>query len=71
MSRRRDALLRPGGPMRKTVGSNVDASHELQIKHFKHETMDHIGLLMVCPNPALQSRPQFDSVAKTAGEVAS
>jgi hypothetical protein len=57
--------------MRKTVGRNVDASHELQIKHFKHETMDHIGLLMVCPNPALQSRPQFDSVAKTAGEVAS
>jgi hypothetical protein len=57
--------------MRKTVGSNVDASHEVQIKHFKHEGIDHIGLLLLCLNPALQSRPQSDSVAKTAAEVAS
>ena len=71
MSRRRGVLLRPGGPMRKTVGSNVDASHEVQIKHFKHEGIDHIGLLLLCLNPVLQSRPQSDSVAKTAAEVAS
>jgi len=38
--------------MRKTVGSKEDASHELQIKHFKHEGIDHMGLLMLCPNPA-------------------
>jgi hypothetical protein len=57
--------------MRKTVGSNVDASHELQIKRFKHEGIDQIGLLMLCLNLALQSRPQSDSVAKTAAEVAS
>jgi hypothetical protein len=57
--------------MRKTVGGNVDASHERQIKHFQHEGIDHIGLLMLCPNPALQSRSQSDSVAKTAAEVAS
>jgi len=57
--------------MRTTVGSNVDASHELQIEHFEHEGIDHMGLLMLCPNPVLQSRPQSDSVAKTAAEVAS
>jgi hypothetical protein len=38
--------------MRKTDGSKEDASHELQIKHFKHEGIDQIGLLMLCPNPA-------------------
>jgi hypothetical protein len=42
----------------------VDVSHELQVKHFKHEGIDEIGLPMLCPNPAPQSRPQFDSVAK-------
>jgi hypothetical protein len=57
--------------MRKTVGSNVCAGHELQIKHFKREGIDHIGLLLLCPNPAVQSPPQSDSVAKTAAEVAS
>jgi hypothetical protein len=57
--------------MRKTVGGKEDASHEMQIKHFKRERIDHIGLLLLCLNPALQSRPQSDSVAKTAAEVAS
>jgi hypothetical protein len=57
--------------MRTTVGSNVDASHDLQIEHFEHEGIDNMGLLMLCPNPVLQSRPQSDSVAKTAAEVAS
>jgi hypothetical protein len=68
---RRIDALKTRRAMRKTVGSNVCGGHELQIKHFKRERIDHIGLLLLCLNPALQSRPQSDSVAKTAAEVAS
>ncbi len=56
--------------MRITVGSNVDASHELQIEHLKYEGIEHIGLPMLCPNPALEYRRQSGGIAKTAAEVA-
>jgi hypothetical protein len=56
-------------PMRIKVGANVDGSHDLQIKTFTHDGVEHIGILMLCPNPALESRSQSDAVAKTAAEV--
>jgi hypothetical protein len=33
--------------------SVVDASHDLQIKHFTRDGIGHFGILMLCPNPAL------------------
>jgi hypothetical protein len=38
------------------VGENVDASHDLQVKKFKHGGKDHIGLHMLCPNTSLRKR---------------
>jgi hypothetical protein len=46
--------------------SVVDARHGLQIKHFTRDGIGHIGILMLCPDPALPSLPYPDSVAKTA-----
>ena len=43
-------------PMVLKVGENVDASHDLQVKKFKHGGKDHIGLHMLCPNTSLRKR---------------
>jgi hypothetical protein len=56
-------------PMRIKIGENVDGSHDLQIRAFTHEGIEHIGILMHCPNPALQPRSQSDGVAKAPAEV--
>ena len=40
-------------PMMLRVGDNVDASHDLIVKVFAHKDNIYIGLLMLCPNPAL------------------
>ncbi len=41
-------------PMVLKVGENVDASHDLHVKTFKHKGQDHIGLHMLCPNTSLK-----------------
>jgi len=40
-------------PMMLRVGDNVDATHDLIVKVFAHKDNIYIGLLMLCPNPAL------------------
>ncbi|MGJ4952102.1 hypothetical protein [Bradyrhizobium sp. HKCCYLS20291] len=40
-------------PVRFKIGSNVDASYDVQIKHFMHDGVEHIGVLILCPNPEL------------------
>ena len=42
-------------PVLLKIGSNVDASYDVQIKNFVHDGIEHIGVLMLCPNPALKS----------------
>lgn len=41
-------------PMLLKVGENVDASHGLHVKTFKHKGHEHIGLHMLCPNTSLK-----------------
>jgi hypothetical protein len=41
-------------PMVLKVGENVDHSHDLHIKTFKHKGHSHIGIHMLCPNPSLK-----------------
>ncbi len=41
-------------PMVLKVGENVDASHDLHVKTFKHKGHEHIGLHMLCPNTTLK-----------------
>jgi hypothetical protein len=36
------------------VGDNVDASHDLLVEVFAYKGSIYIGLLMLCPNPALK-----------------
>ena len=40
-------------PMMLRVGDNVDATHDLIVRIFAHKHSIYIGLLMLCPNPAL------------------
>ncbi len=42
-------------PVMLKVGTNVDASYGVQIKNFAHEGVAYLGVLMLCPNPALKS----------------
>jgi hypothetical protein len=62
--------LRPADPhrMKKMVGSNVDASHDLQIKHITDEEI--IGILIL-PKSGPAVTPAIRRVPKTADEVAS
>lgn len=55
--------------MRLKVGENVDGSHDLQIKTFTHEGIEHIGILMLCPNSDLKVRTQSDGSAKAETEA--
>ena len=41
-------------PMVLKVGENVDASHDLHVKTFRHKGHEHIGLHMLCPNTSLK-----------------
>jgi hypothetical protein len=41
-------------PMVLKVGENVDHSHDLHVKTFKHKGHEHIGLHMLCPNTTLK-----------------
>ena len=41
-------------PMVLKVGENVDHSHDLHVKSFKHKGNKHIGLHMLCPNSSLK-----------------
>jgi hypothetical protein len=41
-------------PMLLKVGDNVDASHDLIVEVFAYKDSIYIGLLMLCPNPALK-----------------
>jgi hypothetical protein len=41
-------------PMMLKVGDNVDASHDLLVEVFAYKGSIYIGLLMLCPNPALK-----------------
>ena len=47
------------------IGTNVDASYDVQIKNFVHEGIEHIGILMLCPNPALKSAAKSERREKT------
>ncbi len=51
------------------VGSNVDGSYDVQIKTFVHEGIEYMGILMLCPNPALQSAAKSESTEKTPAEA--
>ena len=51
-------------PMLLKVGSNVDGNYEVQIKNFVHEGVEHIGILMLCPNPALLSASKSEQIEK-------
>jgi hypothetical protein len=42
-------------PVVLKIGTNVDASYDVQIKNFVHDGIEYIGVLMLCPNPALKS----------------
>lgn len=41
-------------PMLLKVGENVDATHDLHVKTFKHKSHEYIGLHMLCPNTSLK-----------------
>jgi hypothetical protein len=40
--------------MHLKVGENVDHTHDLHVKTFKHKGHKHIGLHMLCPNSSLK-----------------
>jgi hypothetical protein len=42
-------------PVMLKVGANVDGSYDAQVKNFVHEGVEYVGVLMLCPNPALKS----------------
>ena len=48
-------------PMMLKVGSNVDDTHDLIVRKFRHGGHDYIGILMLCPNPALAPQPSPDA----------
>jgi hypothetical protein len=51
-------------PIMLKIGTNVDASYDLQIKNFVHEGIEYIGVLMLCPNPALKSATTAEQLEK-------
>jgi hypothetical protein len=54
--RNRQRLLPPSQPVRLKIGTNVDATYDVQIKNFMHEGIQFFGELMLCPYPGLKSR---------------
>lgn len=51
-------------PVMLKVGANVDASYDAQIKNFVHEGTEYLGVLMLCPNPALKSATRSEQREK-------
>ncbi len=51
-------------PVMLKVGTNVDASYDVRIKNFAHEGIEYLGVLMLCPNPALKSNVKSEQVEK-------
>jgi len=51
-------------PMLLKVGTNIDATYDVQIKNFVHAGFEYIGILMLCPNPALKSVAQSVQLEK-------
>lgn len=51
-------------PMLMKIGANVDASYDVQIKNFIHDGIEYIGILMLCPNPALTSPAKVEQREK-------
>jgi hypothetical protein len=47
-------------PVRFKIGANVDASYDVQVKHFVHEEIEHLGVLILCPNPDLKSETKSE-----------
>jgi len=52
-------------PMLMKIGANVDATYDVQIKNFVHDGIEYIGILMLCPNPALKSQAKIEQREKT------
>ena len=46
------------------IGANVDATYDVQIKNFIHDGLEYIGILMLCPNPALKSPAKVEQREK-------
>ena len=51
-------------PVLLKIGTNVDASYDARIKHFVHEGVEYLGVLMLCPNPALKSATETEQREK-------
>jgi hypothetical protein len=51
-------------PVILKVGINVDASYDVRIKNFMHDDIEYVGVLMLCPNPALKSRVNSEQAEK-------
>jgi hypothetical protein len=51
-------------PMLMKIGANVDATYDVQIKNFIHDGVEYIGILMLCPNPALKSPAKVEQREK-------
>ena len=56
-------------PVLFKIGANVDASYDVQIKHFVHEGIEHIGVLILCPNPDLKSAATSQRIERAPTEV--
>lgn len=56
-------------PVLLKIGANVDASYDLQIKNFVHEGIEYIGVLMLCPNPALKSAVKSQQPEKALAQL--
>jgi hypothetical protein len=52
-------------PMLLKVGTNIHATYDVQIKNFIHEGLEYIGILMLCPNPALKSAAKSEHREET------
>ena len=41
------------------VGTNVDASYDVQVKNFEHDGIEYVGVLMLRPNPGVEVGSHF------------
>ena len=51
-------------PVLLKVGANVDATYDVQVRSFAFDGHEYIGILMLCPNPALKSAVQSEQLEK-------
>jgi len=45
-------------PMVLKIGINADATYDVHVKNFIHEGVEYIGVVWLCPNPALKPAAQ-------------